>query len=207
MVLDSLLVGTMLFGSFAARTPHDSTVTPDDYEISIGLNNEYFHINRQWERELGTNYRDDLVWMKIEGAGVYFKPEYMNKESKSIKYAKIDWRKSWKYVTWGFTTRSVTDKLDYYETFTSVGMNKKKTFNSDTTNNKWTRPIDLEFSFDGYLPPDHEGKTILKTFEFENKFRVSWKISEKVKLYNLGEVAKLKGSLYYKAKIGVEVTI
>tara|TARA_R110000824_G_scaffold205378_3_gene390245 strand:- start:322 stop:897 length:576 start_codon:yes stop_codon:yes gene_type:complete len=191
-------VGTMLFGSFAARTPNDSTVTSDDYEISIGLNNCYFHINRQWERELGTNYLDDLVWIKVEGAGVYVKPEYMNKESKSIKYAKLDWRKSWKYITWGFTTRSVTDKLEYYETFASIGLRKCKTY--------WDK-VDVEISFDGYLPPDEEGRSTLKTFEFEDKFKVSWKVSERVRLYNLGEVAKLKGSLYYKAKIGVEVTI
>ena len=131
---------------------------------------------------------------------VYFKPEYMNKESKSIKYAKIDWRKSWKNITWGFTTRSVTDKLDYYETFASLGVSKKKSY-------KWIRPMEIEFSFDGYLPPDHEGKSTLETFEFEDKFRVSWNITKKVKLYNLGEVAKLKGSLYYKAKIGIEVTL
>lgn len=198
MVLDSLLVGTMLFGSFAARTPHDSTVTSDDYEISIGLNNDHFHINRQWERELGTNYHDDLVWIKIEGAGVYFKPEYMNKESKSVKYTKIDWRRSFKYMTWGFTTRSTDDNLDVYETFASAGMKKKKTY--------WDR-VEIEASLDGYLPPDEEGRSTLKTFEFEDKFKVSWKVSERVRLYNLGEVAKLKGSLYYKAKIGIEVTI
>ena len=198
MLLDSLLVGTMLFGSFAARTPNDSTIMADDYEISIGLNNHFFHINRQWERELDTKYIDDLAWVKIEGAGMYFKPEYMNKESKSIKYAKIDWRKSWKYITWGFTTRSITDKLDYYETFASVGMSKKKTY--------WDK-VDVEISFDGYLPPDESGDTDLKNFEHEDKFKVSWKVSEKVKLYNLGEVAKLKGSLYYKAKIGIEVTL
>ena len=36
MVLDSLLTGLMLFGSFAARTPN---VQPnaDDYEVSIGI--------------------------------------------------------------------------------------------------------------------------------------------------------------------------
>lgn len=198
MLLDSLLVGTMLFGSFAARTPNDSTIMTDDYEISIGLNNYYFHINRQWERELGRKYIDDLAWLKIDGAGVYFKPEYMNKESKSIKYAKIDWRRSFKYMTWGFTTRSTDDDLDYYETFASVGMSKKKTY--------WDK-VDVEISFDGYLPPDENGDIDLKNFEYEDKFKVSWKVSEKVKLYNLGEVAKLKGSLYYKAKIGVEVTI
>ena len=52
MVLDSLLAGVMLFGSFAARTPNVQP-NPDDYEVSIGLSHDNFHINRQWERELG----------------------------------------------------------------------------------------------------------------------------------------------------------
>ena len=52
MVLDSLLAGVMLFGSFAVR---DANVkpNPNDYEISIGISNDNFYINRQWERELG----------------------------------------------------------------------------------------------------------------------------------------------------------
>ena len=70
MILDSLLVGVMLFSSFAIRTPNVEP-NPDDYEISIGLNHPNFYINRQWERELGSKYVDDLVWAKLEGSGVY----------------------------------------------------------------------------------------------------------------------------------------
>ena len=80
MVLDSLLIGMMLFSSFAMRTPNVQP-NPDDYEVSIGLSHSNFYINRQWERELGGKYIDDLVWMKLDGAGVYFKPEYMDKQS------------------------------------------------------------------------------------------------------------------------------
>ena len=94
MVLDSLLVGMMLFSSFAIRTPNVQP-NPDDYEVSIGLSHPNFYVNRQWERELGGKYIDDLVWMKLDGAGVYFKPEYMDKQSKSVKYLKLDWRKTW----------------------------------------------------------------------------------------------------------------
>ena len=65
MVLDSLLAGVMLFSSFAARTSNVQP-NPDDYEISVGLNHNNYHINRQWERELGEKYIDDLVWIKIE---------------------------------------------------------------------------------------------------------------------------------------------
>ena len=191
MVLDSLLVGVMLFSSFAIRTPNVEP-NPDDYEVSVGLNHPSFYVNRQWERELGNKYIDDLAWAKLEGAGAYFKPEYMNKNSRGIKYVKMDWRKTWLGMTVGFTTRSTTKYLDVYETFISVGMSKKKTYGD----------IEIEVTFDGYLPPDGNGKNT--TFEFEDKFKLSWKLSDKIRLYNLGEVFKLKGQQFYKTKVGIE---
>ena len=194
MLLDSLLVGVMLFSSFAIRTPNVEP-NPDDYEVSVGVSHSNYYINRQWERELGNKYIDDLAWAKLEGAGAYFKPEYMNKNSRGIKYLKMDWRKTWLDMTAGFTTRSTTKYLDEYETFISVGMSKKKTYGD----------IEIEVTFDGYLPPDENGENT--TFEFEDKFKLSWKLSDKIRLYNLGEVFKLKGQQFYKAKIGIEVSL
>ena len=194
MVLDSLLAGVMLFSSFAARTPN-SQPNPDDYEVSIGLSHGNFHINRQWERELGGYYIDDLVWVKIENS-VYFKPEYMNKESQNVKYLKLDWRRTLLGATWGFTTRSTDETLNSYETFASVGMSKKKTY--------WKK-VNVEFSFDGYFPPSEEESR--DTFEFENKFKMSYPLTEKIRLYNLGEISKLQGKEFYKAKIGVEISL
>jgi hypothetical protein len=194
MVLDSLLVGVMLFSSFAIRTPNVEP-NPDDYEVSVGVSHSNYYINRQWERELGNKYVDDLAWAKLEGAGAYFKPEYMNKNSRGIKYLKMDWRKTWLDMTAGFTTRSTTKYLDEYETFISVGMSKKKTYGD----------IEIEVTFDGYLPPDENGENT--TFEFEDKFKLSWKLSDKIRLYNLGEVFKLKGQQFYKAKVGIEVSL
>ena len=188
-MLDSLLAGVMLFSSFAVRTPNVQP-NPDDYEVSIGASHPAYYFNRQWERELGTKYIDDLVWVKIENH-IYFKPEYMNKESKNVKYAKLDWRKEWRGTTWGFTTRSIDETLKLYETFASVGYTNKKTY--------WEK-VDVEFSFDGYAPPE-------ESFEYENKFKVSWKLTDKVRLYNLGEVSKLKGTEFYKAKIGIEYSL
>ena len=191
MILDSLLAGVMLFSSFAIRTPNVQP-NPDDYEVSIGLSHSSFYVNRQWERELGSKYVDDLAWAKLEGAGAYFKPEYMNKNSRGIKYVKMDWRKTWLDMTVGFTTRSTTKYLDEYETFISVGMSKKKTYGD----------IEIEVTFDGYFPPDENGENT--TFEFEDKFKLSWKLSDNIRLYNLGEVFKLKGQQFYKTKVGIE---
>ena len=193
MILDSLLTGVMLFSSFAVRTPNVQP-NPDDYEISVGVSHPNYYINRQWERELGEFYIDDLIWLKLDDSGYYFKPEYMNKESQEVKYMKMDWRRSWKGVTLGFTTRSTNDALNLYETFASVGLSKKKKYKDDK--------IEVEVTFDGYMPPDENGDN--NTFEFEDKFKVSWKLTDKLRLYNLGEVSKLQGKQFYKGKIGME---
>ena len=190
-MLDSLLAGVMLFSSLAVRTPNVQP-NPDDYEVSIGVSHPAYYFNRQWERELGSKYIDDLFWVKIDN-NVYFKPEYMDKQSKSVKYLKLDSRYVIKGVSVGATTRSVNDDLKLYETFASVGWNTKKTYREK---------IDVEVSFDGYLPPDDSGDNT--TFEYENKFKMSWKLTDHIRLYNLGEVSKLKGTQFYKGKIGIE---
>ena len=195
MILDSLLAGVMLFTSFAMRTPNVQP-NPDDYEFSVGLSKNNLYFKRDWERELGHKYIDDLAWYKFEN-GVYFKPEYMNKQSKDVKYLKIDWRNKSKDWTYGFTTRSTNEDLTEYATFFSAGMTKKKEIG------KWT----IEATLDGYLPPNQDNQFDGNMFEFEDKFKVSWKLTDKVRLYNLGEVSKLKGIQYYKGKIGIEVLL
>ena len=197
MILDSLLTGVMLFSSFALRTPNVQP-NPDDYEISIGVSHDNYYFNRQWERELGEFYIDDLFWAKLEGGKVYFKPEYMNKESHDVRYFKMDWRNKWKDLTYGFTSRNDDSDVfsQNFETFFSFGMSKKKTY--------WEK-VDVEVSFDGYMPPDDTGENT--TFEYEDKFKVSWKLTDKVRLYNVGEVSKLQGKEFYKGKIGVEISI
>ena len=66
-------------------------------------------------------------------------------------------------------------------------------------------PVPVEITFDGYMPPDEAGDNT--TFEYEDKFKISWKLTDKVRLYNLGEVSKLQGKGFYKGKIGIEITL
>jgi len=196
MVIDSLLAGVMLFTSFAARTPNVQP-NPDDYEVSVGISNDNFYLNRQWERELGSFYIDDLFWLKYDN-GLYIKPEYMNKESRDVKYLKLDARRNVKDWSFGLTSRSIGDDIinSGFETFISFGMSKKKTY--------WEK-VEVDVSFDGYFPPSQEeGRD---TFEFEDKFKVSYQLTEKVRVYNLGEISKLQGKEFYKAKIGFEVKL
>ena len=196
MVLDSLLTGVMLFSSLAVRTPNVQP-NPDDYEVSIGLSHDNFYINRQWERELGEFYLDDLFWLKIDN-GIYFKPEYMNKESQGVRYLKIDSRRSWIGFSFGFTSRNSDENVfsKNFETFVSFGGSTKK---------KYLEKVDVEFSFDGYFPPSQDDGR--DTFEFENKFKMSYPLTKKVRLYNLGEISKLQGKEFYKAKIGFEISL
>ena len=198
MILDSLLAGAMLFSSFAMRTPNVQP-NPDDYEVSFGLSHKSYYLNRQWERELGTKYIDDLVWIKIDNE-VYFKPEYMNKESQGVKYLKLDWRNKWKDWSYGFTSRNDDDNVfsKNFATFMSVGLSRKKTYG---------KIVEVEVTFDGYLPPDDDGNTDLKNFEFEDRFKVSWKLTDKIRLYNLGEISKLQGKEFYKGKVGIEISL
>jgi hypothetical protein len=197
MGLDSLLAGVMLFSSFAVRTPNVQP-NPDDYEVSIGLSHDNFYMNRQWERELGEFYIDDLFWAKFDN-GIYFKPEYMNKESQDVRYLKIDSRRSYKDWSFGFTSRNTNENVfsKNFVTFISFGMSKKKKYYNDK--------IEVDVSFDGYMPPDETGEN--STFEFEDKFKVSWKITDKVRLYNVGEVSKLQGKQFYKGKVGIEYSL
>ncbi len=197
MVLDSLLAGVMLFSSFAARTPN-AQPNPDDYEVSVGISNDNFYLNRQWERELGEFYIDDLFWYKYDN-GIYFKPEYLNKESQDVRYLKVDARRSIKGLSFGITSRSIDDDIigSGFETFVSFGMSKKKTYYNDK--------IEVDVSFDGYFPPSQEDGR--DTFEFEDKFKVSYKLTEKIRLYNVGEISKLQGNEFYKAKVGVEIKL
>jgi len=197
MVLDSLLAGVMLFTSFAARTPNVQP-NPDDYEVSIGLSNDDFYINRQWERELGSFYVDDLFWYKIDN-GIYFKPEYMNKESRDVRYLKIDSRRSWNDWSFGFTSRNTDENVfsKNFVTFVSFGMTKKKKYYDDK--------IEVDVSFDGYFPPSEEDGR--DTFEFEDKFKISYQLTKKIRVYNLGEISKLQGKEFYKAKIGFEISL
>lgn len=191
MILDSLLAGTILFTSFAMRTPNIQP-NPDDYEFSLGFSNKFYHLNRQWERELGNNYIDDILWFKYESK-FYLKPEYLDKQSKSVKYLKLDWRKTLKYVNFGFTTRSDDDDLKNYSTFFSGQIKRTAEIK------KWV----ILGSFDGYLVPN-DNDNFDEILEYEAVFDVKYKLTENILIYNLGKFDKLQGQRYYKAKIGLE---
>ena len=76
--------------SFSVRTPNDEEKELD-YEFSIKLEdtNEKIRylLKRDWERELGEKYIDDVVKFSHQVYdGFYYGVDYVNKESKDIFY-------------------------------------------------------------------------------------------------------------------------
>ncbi|MBC8428482.1 hypothetical protein H8D04_01220 [bacterium] len=126
-MLDSLLAGVILFSSFAMRTPN-VLPNPDDYEFSIGAKNHVWYMNRQWERELGNDFVDTQLWVMYDNNGVYFKPEYFDKQSKDVFYLKVDMRSSFKGITFGLTSRNKDETLKTFENFFSGGYKVSKEY-------------------------------------------------------------------------------
>ena len=77
-----------------------------------------------------------------------------------------------------------------FETFASFGMSKKKKY--------YEEKVELDISFDGYFPPNQDDGR--DSFEFENRFKVSWKLTERIRIYNSSEVSKLQTKEFYKRK-------
>ena len=119
--------------SVSVRTPNDDT-KPLDYELSIKLDDNKgkfrYNLKRDWERELGERYIDDIIHFQHQILGhLYYGVDYVDKESKDIDYttynigATIDWFKagaSFKVVddevspmlNLGFSTKAEIKDLD-----------------------------------------------------------------------------------------------
>jgi len=76
--------------SVSVRTPNDE-LKPLDYEFSIKLNDTngkiQYLLKRDWERELGEKYIDDVVNFQHQLIShTYYGVDYVDKESKDINY-------------------------------------------------------------------------------------------------------------------------
>ena len=76
--------------SLSVRTPNDDTKELD-YELSIKLNDTngkiQYLLKRDWERELGEKYIDDVVNFQHQVISyLYYGVDYINKESIDINY-------------------------------------------------------------------------------------------------------------------------
>ena len=90
LLMLSLGLSTEWGTSFSVRTPNEVD-KPLDYELSIKLDDDEgklkYHIKRDWERELGEKYIDDVVNFQHSIIPyLYYGIDYVDKESKDINY-------------------------------------------------------------------------------------------------------------------------
>ena len=121
-MIKELLLATIVSTSLSVRTPND-VEKKLDYEFSVKIENTnknfQYLLKRDWERELGEKYIDDVFkFSHTVNDFIYYGVDYINKESKDIFYTpyniSID-DNGWKFGI------SIKDK----DKLASLGYNKK----------------------------------------------------------------------------------
>ena len=88
-MINELLAAAILSTSFSVRSPNDAT-KPLDYEYMVKAEktegNFTWSVKRDWERELGEKYIDNVWNFNQNSRILYGGLDYVNKESKDIKY-------------------------------------------------------------------------------------------------------------------------
>jgi len=101
--------------SFSVRSANDDT-QPLDYELSIKLEdkegNFKYLLKRDWERELGKKYVDDVVHFQHQVLGnFYYGMDYVNKESKNIDYTTYNIGATIDYFKAGVSFKNEGDEI------------------------------------------------------------------------------------------------
>ena len=191
--MNNLLIGLTLFGSLSMRTPNDINFqNKPDYEVSLGVKNKNLFLNRQWERQDGLNFVDDEYWFKTEPGDFYFKPQYVNKASRDLKYTKLDLRYKpdyFKGLSVGYTG------FDYGDT----------TKNSISVGYEYRKEVSDKFSIaymlDGYVASTSVSNNRI---DYENYLEFKYKLNDNLSLTNLFDYNNFRGVEFYKFKLGVE---
>ena len=185
--LFSLGLSTEWGTSVSVRTPNDDT-KPLDYELSIKFDyNEgkfRYNLKRDWERELGEMYVDDVVKIQHQILGhIYYGVDYVNKESKDIFYTTYNIG-----VTSNGFKIGVSVKDD--AKLASFGYNKK------------LKQDDLEYNVGFSLKTDLDENNIINL-----KSEIKKWLSEKVNVFALykHEYYNKKEDFQFKVGIGVKL--
>ena len=125
-LLVSLGLSTEWGTSVSVRTPNDN-IHPLDYEFSIKLEDTdgkfQYLLKRDWERELGEKYIDDVVNFQHEVIGhMYYGVDYVNKESKDINYTTYNLGATLGYFKAGVSFKEVDEQ---YRPLLTLGFNTK----------------------------------------------------------------------------------
>ena len=71
-----------------------------------------YHLKRDWERELGEKYIDDVVKIQHQVLGhLYYGIDYVNKESKNIDYITLNIGATIDYFKGGISFKEIDDKI------------------------------------------------------------------------------------------------
>ena len=142
-MIKELLLSAIISTSFSVRTPNDDT-KPLDYEFAIKAEktdgNFTWDFKKDWERELGEKYEDN-VWKIGQKSGIlYGGLDYVDKESKDIKYTiynlglvhksglkvGVSVKEDTPLLSAGFSKKLKKDDLEY-----NIGLSVKSNFEDD----------------------------------------------------------------------------
>ena len=142
-MIKELLLSAIISTSFSVRTPNDDT-KPLDYEFAIKAEktdgNFTWAFKKDWERELGEKYVDN-VWKIGQKSGIlYGGVDYVDKESKDIKYITynlgllhksglkvgVSVKEDTPLLSAGFSKKLKKDDLEY-----NIGLSVKSNFEDD----------------------------------------------------------------------------
>ena len=187
VLLLSLGMATEWGSSISVRTPNDEEKELD-YEFSIKLEDTNdkirYLLKRDWERELGEKYIDDIVKFSHQVYdGFYYGVDYVNKESKDIFYTTYNLG----VTSNGFKIGvSVKEEVKLF----SLGYGKK------------LKQDDLEYNVGFYLKTDLDENNIINL-----KSEVKKWLSEKVNIFALykHEYYNTKEDFQFKVGLGVKL--
>jgi len=89
-----LILSAIISTSFSIKTSNDDT-KPNDYEFMIqaekNTDDFSYFIKRDWERELGDKYIDNIFKIKyVNSKNLYYGLDLIHKESKDIEYLTLN---------------------------------------------------------------------------------------------------------------------
>ena len=187
VLLLSLGMTTEWGSSISVRTPND-TEKELDYEFSIKIEDTNdkirYLLKRDWERELGEKYIDDVFKFSHQWYDAfYYGVDYVNKESKDIFYTTYNIGVTSNGFKIGI---SVKEEVKLF----SLGYGKK------------LKQDDLEYNVGFYLKTDLDENNIINL-----KSEVKKWLSEKVNIFALykHEYYNTKEDFQFKVGLGVKL--
>ena len=185
-MINELLAAAILSTSFSVRSPNDAT-KPLDYEYMVKAEKTdgdfTWSFKKDWERELGEKYEDNTWFIYKKSRILYGGIDYINKESKDIKYTTYNI---------GFNHKSglqVGLSMKEGEPMMSSGFKLK------------TKKDDIEYNFNLSAKTD---------FEDNNIFNIKSEVKRHIGKYNIfglykHEYYNNKEDFQFKVGVGIQL--